>query len=350
MDFGLSSEQEQLTSAERSWLSRHDPIARVRGVGDEAAVTLDPAALSHAPETGLLALLTADVGGSHVDLGVVCEVHGSAASSLPIAELALAAALLDTCGHPRAESAADGQFPCAVTRGPVAMSGSEGHLLVRGRSEPIAMAAELAAVVVVGRVAPSGHHGAAEYLAVIDAPTMTAMHTLDVTRAWSRVELHANLAPDSWVALPVGTVAAVEDALAVHRAFDALGGAARLLEMTVTYTGQRQQFGVPIGSFQAIKHHCANMALGVEAGRAALWAAALALDTAADAADRRRRASSGAAFAKAAASEVAQLALQVHGGIGFTWEHDLHLFMRRIKVDEAMNGSVAHHRAVLAAD
>jgi alkylation response protein AidB-like acyl-CoA dehydrogenase len=72
----------------------------------------------------------------------------------------------------------------------------------------------------------------------------------------------------------------------------------------------------------------------------------LALD-AEDPAARRRGASSGAAFAKSAASDVASLALQVHGGIGFTWEHDLHLFLRRIKVDEALNGSVLEHRAAL---
>ena len=78
-----------------------------------------------------------------------------------------------------------------------------------------------------------------------------------------------------------------------------------------------------------------------------MWAAALALDTGAPAQQRSRAASSAAAYAKAAASEVAGTALQVHGGIGFTWEHDLHLLLRRIKVDEAMNGTVAEHRAAL---
>jgi alkylation response protein AidB-like acyl-CoA dehydrogenase len=116
--------------------------------------------------------------------------------------------------------------------------------------------------------------------------------------------------------------------------------------MTVAYAGQREQFGAAIGSFQAVKHHCANMAVGVEAGRAALWAGALALDGAPD--DVRSRAASAAvAYAKSAASQVAGTALQVHGGIGFTWEHDLHLFLRRIKLDEAVDGSVAEHRAAL---
>jgi alkylation response protein AidB-like acyl-CoA dehydrogenase len=151
-------------------------------------------------------------------------------------------------------------------------------------------------------------------------------------------------------------VAELRDALAVHRAFDALGAAARLLEMTVAYAGQREQFGAPIGSFQAVKHHCADMVLAVEASRASLWAAALALDTASGTAyppvaslaqARTRAASAAAAYAKSAAARVAGTALQVHGGIGFTWEHDLHLFLRRIKVDEAFDGTVAEHRAAL---
>jgi alkylation response protein AidB-like acyl-CoA dehydrogenase len=118
--------------------------------------------------------------------------------------------------------------------------------------------------------------------------------------------------------------------------------------MTVSYAGQREQFGSTIGSFQAVKHHCADMALGVEASRATLWAAALALDTA-PAETRTRAASAAAAYAKSAAAKVAGTALQVHGGIGFTWEHDLHLFLRRIKVDEAFDGTVAEHRAALIA-
>jgi alkylation response protein AidB-like acyl-CoA dehydrogenase len=172
------------------------------------------------------------------------------------------------------------------------------------------------------------------------------MSTLDLTRSWARLRLDGPAT--EWVELPAGTLSYLRDALAVHRAFDALGGAARLLEMSVAYAGQREQFGAPIGSFQAVKHHCADMAVGVEAGRSALWAAAFAL--AAGSADARTRATSAAsAYSKAAASQVAGTALQVHGGIGFTWEHDLHLLLRRIKVDEAIDGTVAEHRAALVA-
>jgi alkylation response protein AidB-like acyl-CoA dehydrogenase len=190
----------------------------------------------------------------------------------------------------------------------------------------------------------AGQIGDREYLTVLTAPAHSALTTFDLTRSWARLNLGSTT--EEWTELPQGTLALLRDALAVHRAFDALGSAARLLDVTVSYAAQREQFGKPIGSFQAIKHHCADMVLAVEAGRASLWAAALALDTAAGPA-RSRAASAAAAYAKSAAARLAGTALQVHGGIGFTWEHDLHLFLRRIKVDEAFDGTVSEHRAAL---
>jgi alkylation response protein AidB-like acyl-CoA dehydrogenase len=332
MDFGLTDEQDQLAAAERAWLTRNDPIARVRATLDSAAVTVDPAAVAHAAESGLLALLTPEMGGTQVDLAVVTEEHGYAASSLPVADVSLAAWLLDRVGIPRTESTLVGLALCENARV------NDETLQLAGSSSPVPMAADMASVAVTGVV---DHR---EYLAVLTPPTTTALATLDLTRSWARLRL--DVTTDDWTELPQGTVALLRDALAVHRAFDALGAAARLLDMTVSYAGQREQFGAPIGSFQAVKHHCADMAVAVEAGRASLWAAALALDTA-PAAARSRAASAAAAYTKSAAARVAGTALQVHGGIGFTWEHDLHLFLRRIKVDEAFNGSVAEHRAAV---
>ncbi len=84
MDFGLTDEQDQLAAAERAWLTRNDPVARVRATLDSATVTVDPAAVAHAAESGLLELLTPEIGGAHVDLAVVTEEHGYAVSSLPV--------------------------------------------------------------------------------------------------------------------------------------------------------------------------------------------------------------------------------------------------------------------------
>jgi alkylation response protein AidB-like acyl-CoA dehydrogenase len=332
MDFGLTQEQDQLAAAERAWLTKNNPIDRVRASLDSAAVTVDPAVVAHAVESGVLELLTPEIGGTHVDLAVVTEEHGYAVSSLPVADLNIAAWLLDHVDWPTERGELTG-----LALGPSATLDGEG-LRLTGVTRPVPMAADLDSIAVVGQA------GDDEYLVVLDAPTLSGMSTLDLSRSWARLDLDVTIA--DWTQLPSGTLALVRDALAVHRAFDALGAAARLLDMTVSYAGQREQFGAPIGSFQAVKHHCADMAVAVEAGRATLWAAALALDTA-PAAARSRAASAAAAYAKSAAAKVAGTALQVHGGIGFTWEHDLHLFLRRIKVDEAFNGSVAEHRAAL---
>ncbi|WP_102143193.1 acyl-CoA dehydrogenase [Mycobacterium hubeiense] len=326
MDFGLTGEQEQLADAERAWLDRNDPIARLRQSVDTAPTSVDPAAVAHAAESGLLALLTTDVGGTYVDLAVCSEAHGYAASSLPLADLTIGAWLLERAGRPEAAGAAEGELLVGVARAADQVSC------------PVPMAADMDVFAVVRRTADG------EFVALGRDPKLVTMTTLDLTRSWARLDLDASVL--DWKALPTGTLQHVRDALAVHRAFDALGGAARLLEMTVTYAKQREQFGAPIGSFQAVKHHCADMAVGVEAGRTALWAAAVALDEA-PAEHRSRVASAAVAYAKSAASRVASTALQVHGGIGFTWEHDLHLFLRRIKVDEAVDGTVAEHRAAL---
>ena len=328
MDFGLSTEQEQLADSERSWLIRHDPIARVRQALDTAPITIDPDAARHAAESGLPALLTPDVGGTHVDLAVLTEAHGYAASSLPLADNAIATWVLDLAGAAQAGAAAAGTALFGVAR------------FTHGSSEssPVPMAADMSGFAVVG------HDGDGDFLSVVHDVPISTMSTLDLTRSWARLQLGEVGAER--IPLPADTLARVRDALALHRGLDALGAAARLLEMTVSYAGQRQQLGTPIGSFQAVKHHCADTALRVEAARSVLWAGALALDSESDP-QRSRAVAAAAAYAKSAASDVAGTALQVHGGIGFTWEHDLHLLLRRIKVDEAVDGTVAEHRSAL---
>ncbi|EUA37875.1 acyl-CoA dehydrogenase, C-terminal domain protein [Mycobacterium avium subsp. avium 2285 (R)] len=330
MELGFNAEQQQLADAERSWLSRHDPVSRVRTLLDGEPVSTDPDALAHAAESGLLGLLTDAIGGSHADLAVLSEIHGHAASSLPIADLAITAWLLEAADAPEAESAADGTALFGLS-----------HRRAGRQSTGAALLATPAAGVVVLR---SGG-GDGDHLVIAPATVATPMSTLDLTRPWFRVGDGLDEFPRR--ALPPGAAALAADALSLHRAIDALGAADRLLQMTIAYAGQREQFGVPIGSFQAVKHHCADMAIAVEASRATLWRTAQNMAAESEA-ERSRAVAAAAAYAKAAASRVAGTALQVHGGIGFTWEHDLHLFLRRIKVDEAMNGTVAEHRDALA--
>ncbi|MDT0440928.1 hypothetical protein, partial [Streptomyces doudnae] len=130
---------------------------------DAAPITIDPAALAHAADSGLMELLTPDMGGTHVDLAVLTEAHGYAASSVPIADLAIAAWLLSSAGIDTNDSLTG-----------AAQSG--GH-----RSSPVPMAADLTTVA-VGR-----HVGEKEYLTLVSAPSLVAMSTLDLTRSWARV-------------------------------------------------------------------------------------------------------------------------------------------------------------------
>jgi alkylation response protein AidB-like acyl-CoA dehydrogenase len=132
----------------------------------------------------------------------------------------------------------------------------------------------------------------------------------------------------------------------VAAAGDATGVAEVALDVTSAYAKERTQFGKPIGSFQAVKHHCANMAMAVEASRAATRAAAEALDG--DPAQWRTAAGITASYVGPACAEVCALEMRVHGGIGFTWEHDTHLHLKRVKLDEVLFGTPSWHRRRLA--
>jgi len=120
----------------------------------------------------------------------------------------------------------------------------------------------------------------------------------------------------------------------------------RLLDMTVAYAKDRTQFGRPVGSFQAVKHTLAETFLLVETAKAAGWYAAYAIAT--DLPDRSTAASVAKSYATEAEAVANRNALQIHGGIGFTWEHDLHLWLKRGKALEQAYGSATFHRARLA--
>jgi len=132
---------------------------------------------------------------------------------------------------------------------------------------------------------------------------------------------------------------------ATFAAADLLGGAARALDMAVEYAKDRVQFGRPIGSFQAVKHRCADMLVDVEGMRSTVYWAAWSIG----AADRDASvaASTAKSWCSDASKRVMASALQVHGGIGFTWEHDLHFFLKRAQFDQLLFGDAAYHRARL---
>jgi alkylation response protein AidB-like acyl-CoA dehydrogenase len=125
-----------------------------------------------------------------------------------------------------------------------------------------------------------------------------------------------------------------------------LGGASRVLELTVEYAKERVQFGRPIGSFQAVKHRCADMLVDVEGMRSTAYHAAWCIE--ASEPDASVAASTAKVWCSDASRRVMASGLQVHGGIGFTWEHDMHLYLKRSQLDQVTFGDAAFHRDRIA--
>jgi alkylation response protein AidB-like acyl-CoA dehydrogenase len=176
-----------------------------------------------------------------------------------------------------------------------------------------------------------------------DGVTLIPQRTLDPNRPLAVVRL--DNAPARAIGNPAGAgpvLERVRDRAVAALACEQTGGAAAALDMTVAYAKDRIQFGRPIGSFQAIKHRCADMAVAVEAARSASsWAAAVA----ADAPDDLPLAAATAALACGEAySFVAAETIQVHGGVGFTWEHPAHLHFRRAATSATLHGDPAGHQ------
>jgi alkylation response protein AidB-like acyl-CoA dehydrogenase len=343
----VSEEQRSLAEAARDWFGRHVHLDRPRNAQRPLWTSEELAGLG---ELGVLGLLRPADGGSHADLSVVIEEAGRAGASLPIAAAAMACAVLDASGLAGGvgEELASGAALCVpVLPEPGepaidAKTGGSGELVVHGRAAAVP-AGQRAQWLLVPARAADGMSALALVPADHTGVRPTERTTLDLTREFAQIELDgATLPAGAWIG---GEPAAaltelLADASAVYCAADAV---ARLLAATVDYVRTRTQFGQVIGSFQAVKHHCANMALDVEAARAAVRGAVLRLGEP----DQRQRAvaaSVAASFAGEACSRAAGTALQLHGGIGFTWEHDLHLFLRRIKTDELLGGAPRWHR------
>jgi alkylation response protein AidB-like acyl-CoA dehydrogenase len=226
------------------------------------------------------------------------------------------------------------------------MTRDDGDIAFTGRKMfvPYAHLADFIIVAARGK----GPHGVTFYAVETKTPgvKIRPMKGLDLTRRISSVELDVRLKPNARLRgeymlrriIDIGSVAV---------AADSLGGAERALEMAVEYSKVREQFGKPIGSFQALKHAAAEIVSDLEPARALLWYAAYALDS------ERENSSRAAAMAKARLCEVysrtTDRAVLMHGGIGFTWEHDIHLWFKRSRFNESYFGSPSYHRERVAA-
>jgi len=205
-------------------------------------------------------------------------------------------------------------------------------------------------IVVVARTAGSTGTDGISFFTVrgdADGLTRTPLSTMDMTRKQAKLEF-ANVAAEPLGELGSGWAAYSKtlDQAAVALANEMMGGAQFVLDMSVQYAKDRVQFGRPIGSFQAIKHKCADMLLEVESGKSAAYYASWA------AAEDNDELPVVAALAKAYCSEAYFHAtaenIQIHGGIGFTWEHPAHLYFKRAKSSEIFLGDPTYHRELLA--
>jgi alkylation response protein AidB-like acyl-CoA dehydrogenase len=369
MQFAHSEEQQLIRESARTLLAERAGSAQLRAALDRPG-SYDRELWRTMGELGWTGLaIPQDHGGAGlgwVELCILQEEQGRRLVPSPFfATCALAAPLIAACGDDAQRASLlrqiaagqvrvacaligmDGRPPCAGVT--AVLESRRGDFSLSGVSDFVIHGDSADLLLVLAR-AP-GSQGA-EGISVVVIPATTAgvaVHPhvmLDLTRPMSRVEFPGvPIARDQLLGEPGAAGSAVEAALDLARialASEALGGAERLLEMTTTYAKERVQFGRPIGSFQAVKHRLADMMIAVEAARSAAWYAASVAD------ERREELAEAAAIAKSyccdAFFDCAANAIQLHGGIGFTWEHDAHLYFKRARAVATLLGSPGWQR------
>ncbi len=350
MEFALSEEQELLQETVRGFVAKECPAPRLRVLFDEGAGH-DPALWKGLAEMGLTGLVAPEAYGGAglelLDLALVAEVLGAGALPAPFFGHSLATLAIALGGSDAQRERWLPRLAAGEAIGSVALA-EAGDLweprdwrlaLEGGRlagAKRFVPHAELADVFVVG----TAGGGLALVERAADGVAVEAVDGLDRTRPVAHLSFRG--APAE--ALPAGAEAAprMRDAGLVLLAADAFGGAATLLSLTRAHVLARQQFGAPLAQFQAVKHQIASLATDLEPTRGLYWFAAHAQDHARDEAER------AAAIAKAHITEravqVARGAVELHGGIGFTWECDVQFWFKRTLFDRAFLGSPAHHR------
>jgi alkylation response protein AidB-like acyl-CoA dehydrogenase len=366
LNFAFSEEQEELRRAVRRFLEDKSPEPEVRRLM-ETTEGYDPAVWSQmAKQLGLQALhIPEEYGGAgftYVELVVVLEEMGRALLCAPFfSTVALAANAVLTCADDEAKKDLLPGMASGETIATLALTEDSARwdldavtLVATRRGDGFrldghkmfVLDGHVADLILV--VARTGS-GLGLFAVEGDAAgvTRTPLTTMDQTRKQARLEFSATPARLVGGEGDAGAgLASTLDLAAVALAAEQVGGAQRCLEMSVEYAKVRVQFGRPIGSFQAIKHKCADMLLEVESARSAAyyagWSAAHAPEELPVVACLAKAYCSDAYFHAAAEN------IQIHGGIGFTWDHPAHLYFRRAKTSELLLGDPAYHRELLA--
>ena len=374
MNLGVSAEQRELRNSVRRFLAERAPLTRVRELM-ETADGIDPAVWRQAStQLGLPGIAVPEeyggAGFSFAEQAIVLEELGAALFTGPyLASAVLAATALLASDDEEARKDLLPGIAAGETVATLAFTedgGSWDPASIRLAATPDDIGWRLdghKSFVLDGHtadlilaVAAVGTDGKLSLFAVnavnaVDAGaiglTRHALPTLDQTRKLARLAFDGT--PARLVGEPGAARAVLDrtlDVAAIALAAEQLGGAQRAFDMAVAYAKVRQQFGRPIGSFQAIKHRCADLLLEVESLRSAVGYAAAAV--AAGSTEVPVLAPLLKAYASEVYSHVAGENIQIHGGIGFTWEHDAHLYLKRAKASELFLGDASYHRDRLA--
>ncbi len=353
MQFGLSESQKMLQDNARKFFAGECPMAEVRRLMETATV-YDAALWAKLTEQGYTGIIFPEecdgVGLGLVELILLLEEAGRALLPGPFfSTVALAGAVLNEAGSPEQKQ----RYLAPICRGQaratlavledgvswdlagLRMAAAHGRLTGEKLFVCDAPAADF--ILVAARDGVHAVEARAPGVSIHPAAGM------DGTRKIAAVRFHD--APAEKLSNSAGLARGLAIAT-VALAAELVGGMQRTLDLTVEYAKARKQFGKPIGSFQAVQHHCADMYLETESARSAAYYAAWAL--AEHAPDAETAVSIAKMYSSDAARTVGNRAIQVHGGMGFTWESDVHLYYRRAKASETLLGDATFHRERIA--
>jgi alkylation response protein AidB-like acyl-CoA dehydrogenase len=329
MDFGFSDDQREIQRTARELLRERARPERVREHA-EAGLT-DDALWRELSELGWPGIAIAEEHGGQglglVELSILCEELGRSVAPVPFLPSVLASTLIERAGS----AGQCARWLPALARGDV--TGAIG-VAADGTAE-LVIGAPGASVIVLIEADRSARLLTPEQADVSPVPA------IDPTRSSARVSASEDAGEPLGEAVETGV-----DCALVAVSSELVGVCEQALETTVAYVKERRQFGVPVGAFQAVSHRCADMLLDTEKARATTAFAAWTAD-----ADRERL-PEAASMAKAAAAhagrQVTASAIQAHGGIGFTWEADIHWLYKRAQLDATLLGGASEHRLRLA--
>lgn len=360
MEFSLSEEQTALQEMAREFLRARWPAERMRAALDAQPAVIDEEVWSEIVQMGWLGVAASEevggIGGDVTTAAVLAQEAGRGILAGPFESSLVAAIALERSGDRDLCGDLLSGLIAGRTRATLAIDEPGGgygidavETAIEARPEGWRISgrkflvpdAEGASVLLVAARSPDGL-GLVPIDANAPGVSIVPMRRLDGQSCAEVVFERAACRGASLLAGGEAVLREVYEIWTTLLAADLLGSAEASLELARQYASERVQFGRPIGSFQAVSHRLANEFVGVEIGRSLLWGACLALDEKHDHAPAL--VSAAKAWLSDTAVSAAESALQIHGGVGFTWEYDVHLHLRRARCNAALLGDADHHR------